>query len=179
MAQEKEKGKEKRTIRVQPLSLAAFGKYGRYANFAYPPGINTFGTGSAIEFSPDMISLDTGGKVPSFSDCSVKKRPFIITETEAHSETEELYRADEDTIIHVGPPTADDNPPLDAIEAFFVPARTVVVFKRRVWHHAGYKVVDSDNPTTILIGLAPCTYHNDCHLVRLAEADQIEIDTGM
>ena len=164
----------KRQITAKPLTLEGFATYGRYAAMSNPQGVNTFNR-PPVTFSPDLISLDTNGKPPWFSVCCVSPRPPIIKETEVHSKTEELYYADKDTVIHVGPPTADNNPPLDAFEAFHVPAHTLVVLKRRVWHHAGYTITNATEPASIVIGLPACTYHNDCDVVKLGEDDQIEI----
>jgi len=103
---------------AQRLTPEDFTQFGTFADMINSTSVNTFGD-LPIQFMPDMLELNTGGKNPSFSICRVTNRPMVVDTTEFHSRCGEgILPLDDDVYIHVGPPTPDDKPPLGAPSAW-------------------------------------------------------------
>lgn len=162
-----------RKVVVQRLTHEDFAPFGTFADLLNVSGVLTLGE-PPIEFMPDILGLDTNGQDPSFSICRVMNRPPVIDKTEFHHNCGEgILPLDDDIYIHVGPPTTDGKPPLDAIKVFLARKGTLVVLKPDVWHHAPLPAYGS--PVNVLIVLPPQTYKNDCVVVDLEEDQQIEV----
>jgi ureidoglycolate lyase len=160
-------------LNPEVLTLEGFKPFGSYANMIDPAGVNTFDQ-PPIQFMPDMIELDTGSENASLSVCRVQPREAVVDKTEFHSFSGELILPlNGDILIHVGPPTPKDDPPLDQMRIFYVPQGTAVVLKRGVWHHAPFAV--GNKSVSTLIGLPPRTYADDCEEVGLSGDDMLRI----
>ena len=161
------------TVKVRTLDVAGFLPFGFYANLINP---QTERIGAPpIEFFRDMIQQDLGGAaIASFSVCRVESRPLVIDTTEYHTATcEGILPLDNDVLIHVGPATPDDTPPLASFQVFRVPKGTMVVLRPGVWHHA--PISPNADPANVLIVLPERTYANDCIVVALKEGERIQI----
>jgi ureidoglycolate lyase len=164
-----------RTIAVQPLTQDTFFSFGFFAAMIDPSG-EKIGE-KPIEFFRDRLQLDLGGApMPSFSVCRVEPREMVVDVTEYHSICGEgILPLDGDVIIHVGPASESNTPPLDRFRAFRVPQGIMVVLRPGVWHHAPFSV--DGRPSNVLIVLPERTYANDCTVVEL-EADERIAITG-
>jgi len=159
---------------VQPLSLAAFQKYGAYANMTAPSGPRI--GKPPIEFYRDMLQLDLGGKgMASFSICRVGKRPAVVDVTEFHDGCGEgVLPLDGDILLHVGIATPEGKPPIGQIEIFRVPRGTMAVLRPGVWHHAPFTA--GAGAVNVLIVLPERTYSMDCGVVELGKAQQVTFE---
>lgn len=161
-------------ISARELDVQRFAVYGCFARMIDPdwPRIGE----EPLEFYRDMLQLDLGGSsVASFSICRVCPRPGVVDVTEFHDSTGEgILPLDGDVIIHVGPATAGGRVPLEDIEAYTVPAGTMVVLRPGVWHHGPFAAGKS--PVNVLIVLPERTYSIDCKVTALEPADRIEIE---
>lgn len=157
-----------RSIAVEELSEEGFGPFGTFASLVSPKG-NVLGE-EPILFFPDMQVVDLGVfSQAAISVCRVRQRPAVIDITEYHTSVGEgVLPLDTDVIIHVGPPTGDGEPPLEAIRAFVVPKLTQVVLHPGVWHHAPF--VEDGDVAHVQILLPRRTYANDCKIRPLEEA---------
>ena len=162
-----------REISYKPLSLAAFEKYGRYANLLNPTAVKI---GQApIEFYRDMIQFDLGSGLPaSFSVCRVLKRPFVVDFTEYHDFCPEgILPLDGDVLLHVAPADPGKDFPSDQAEIFKVPQGTLVVLRPGVWHHAPFAL--SREMVNCIILLSERTYKNDCKGFELQEERRLKV----
>ena len=131
---------------------------------------NAYKIGEApVEFFRDLAFADLGLEHPSFSIVRAKKRELIIDEVEQHYKTEEaIMPLDGDAILFAA--KASSEKPIE-FEAFYVPAFTLVVFERGVWHKAPYALNEVLNS---LVVLPPLTYINDCKVIKLDSPIKIE-----
>lgn len=163
-----------KTLKVQPLSLEKFSKYGSYVNMLDPA---TCKLGSKpIEFYRDMLQLDVGGAQPSFSICRVEKREPVIDVSEYHNDTcEGIMPLDAPVYIHVAPANGGEKVPLKQMEVFLVPQGTFVALRRGVWHHAPFTT--GSKAANVLIVLPERTYVNDCVVHKISAKDRLKIVT--
>jgi len=162
-----------RKTEIKELSVESFAKYGSYANMINP---DTCKLGAEpIEFYRDMVLLDLGvHNTASFSVCRVCSRPNIVDVTEFHNGTGEgVLPLDADALIHVGPATGSNEPPLDDIEVFRVPKGTFVSLRPGVWHHAPF--AHGSDVANVLIVLPERTYAVDCEVSEIPADEQIKI----
>lgn len=164
-----------RRIVVQELTEEAFGPFGTFANLLNPPDEARLKEAEPpVEFFPDLVGVNLNGYSAFMSTCRVHSRPMVVDVTEFHRETGEgILPLDGDVVIHVGPRTEEDAPPLDKIRAFRVPQGTQVALHAEVWHHAPFSL--TDQPVAVQITLPFETYRNNCIDVTLEEGDQIEV----
>ena len=164
-----------RTAKVEKLTLAKFRPFGTYADMLTPPG-EKLGK-LPVEFYRDMVQLDLGDSIASFSICRVMPRPEVIDISEYHTACgEAILPLHADILIHVAPATPpDDPPPAKRIRVFMVPRGTLVVLRPGVWHHAPF-VVEGD-VANVLIVLPERTYANDCEVVPLDPSDQVRVQS--
>ncbi|MBN1675881.1 MAG: ureidoglycolate lyase [Kiritimatiellae bacterium] len=165
-----------RTVQVEELSADAFLPFGFYARLI-DPAAEKIGA-PPIDFYRDMVQQDLGGaSAVSYSTCRVEKREPVIDVTEYHTATGEgILPLDNDALIHVGPASPGDVPPLNRFRVFRVPKGTMAVLRPGVWHHAPFTV--NDEPANVLIALPERTYANDCRVVELAGDDRIRVAGG-
>jgi len=160
--------------RPKELTLEAFSQYGSFANMINP---QAFKLGcEPIEFYRDMVQLDLGGKgIASFSTCRVLARPMVVNVSEYHTSCGEVIMPlDGDVLLHVGPATNDDTVPVDQIEIFRVPSRTLISLRPGMWHHVPF--TDGCEVVNVLIVLPERIYANDCKVQEITGADQIQIE---
>ena len=164
-----------RTITPEPLSAESFLPFGFYAPMIDPVAVKI--GAKPIEFFRDMLQLDLGGAAsPSFSTCRVEPRDAVIDVTEYHSFCGEgILPMDNDVLIHVGPASPGDEPPLDEFRVFRLPKGIMAILRPGVWHHAAFTA--NDRPANVLIVLPERIYANDCTVVELAGDDRIAINT--
>ncbi len=162
-----------RKIKVKELSLEGFRNYGSFADLLKP---ETYGFGEPpLQFFRDMLQLNLGNPVASFSVNRIGKRPLVIAKTESHSACGEgILALDGDILIHCGPATRKGVTPFDQFEVFRVPKSTLVCLKPGVWHHAPFAL--SADPTQVLIVLPERTYANDCAVIEIPDGQKMEIE---
>jgi len=164
----------KRTIKVKKLTAEAFARYGSFGNILGETG-DKLGQ-PPVEFYRDMVQQDLGGAgIASFSVCRVEERDMVVDVSEVHTFAGEgILPLDGDILIHVAPASPPgESIPLDKVRVFRVPQGTMVTLRPGTWHHA--PITPNDQPVNTLIVLPERTYANDCEVVEIAEADQIQI----
>jgi ureidoglycolate lyase len=170
----KEAAFKMRTINVKKLDTEAFKVFGSFSNMMDPktPRIGD----DSMGFYRDMEILDLGqASRAAFSVAHIKKRPFVIDMVESHMNCgEAMLPLDEDILIYLGPATPNGEIPLDKLEVFYVPARTLVVLRPGVWH-CGPFVVNAEY-VNMLVVLPERTYARDCFLYEIPEEERIMIE---
>ena len=77
-----------KTIKVQKLTRENFHKFGDFVTLIDPLNEPATGPKDAwCAFFRDMVQLDLGGAVPSFSTCRIQPRKFVVDEAEFHNHT--------------------------------------------------------------------------------------------
>ena len=159
-------------IKAQPLSEAAFRKYGTFQNLLDDASLanNSIRTAG---FFPDLLTLNFGkDTLPSVCVCSVKKQERrVISFIEAHARTcEGLLPIDADVIIYVGIParTPADYSAKDC-EAFIVPKGTFVKLNPLILHGTQF-TVDTDEAHLLCL-LPERTFQNDM-LAKIVENEE-------
>lgn len=164
-----------KTIKVQKLTREAFHKFGDYANLIDP--LDQCATGpkdATLAFFRDMLPVDLGGAMPSFSTCRIMPRAMKIDAAEFHNHTcEAAMPLDQDAIIWVAPAGAGKELPADEVEAFYVPQGTIVKLQPGVWHHALFAT--EDRPLNVMIVLPERAYCNDIYCIEVPAEEQIEV----
>lgn len=164
-----------RTIKAQPLTPAAFAKYGIFQNLLDDKDLachSVFPQG----FFADLVALDFGGpNLPTVSVCQARKQERnIITALEAHKGTcEGLLPLDDDVVIFVGAAYPGRPFTTAAVEAFYVPQGTFVKLNPYILHGSQFPV--HADTAHILCLLPGRTFVNDMQMQLLAEEDQAEV----
>ncbi len=149
-----------KTIKPQPLTEAAFRKYGAFQNL-FDNAEMAKSSVIPAGFFADLIPLHFGGQTPpAVSVAHVQKQAEMrIGSMETHQYTcEGLLPLDADIIIFAGAMTWED-PTGDALEAFLVPKGTFVRLDPLVLHGTQF-VVNADE-AHILCLLPQRTFKND------------------
>ena len=165
-----------KTIKVQKLSRDAFHKFGDYAMLIDPLTEEATGPKDAVcAFFRDMLPVDLGGAVPSFSTCRILPRKMEVTDAEYHDYTcEAAMPLDQDAICWFAPATASKDFPADEVEAFLIPRGTMVVVHPGVWHHAAFAT--EDKPLNMMIVLPERAYINDVYCAPVPADQQVAIE---
>ena len=122
-----------------------------------------------VAFFRDIVFSLLDGNEASYSVVTTEKREMFIDEVEQHTRTEEaIMPMDGPVVLFAG--EAGACPP-SSWSAFLVPALTMVVFEKGVWHKAPYPLSGTVHS---LVVLPPLTYLNDCRIVKLEEPVRIE-----
>lgn len=124
-------------------------------------------------FHRDMVLVPNASTAPTaFGSLKVGKRDMIVKDVEYHSDAlEVMMPLDDDMVMYAGPANGGE-PELDKLEAFIIPAGTMVVFRAGAWHGAPYPV---HHDGTVLICLPERTYLRDTNKILLEEKDYMEI----
>lgn len=162
-----------KTIKAKKLTKENFSKYGDFCNL-YAPETMGMGVGTPSAFYPDAMTFNFGGeKDTSVCVCHVKKRDMVITNTEYHDNgCEGILPLDADIVIFAGfgfKPFIPAN-----LEAFIVPAGTVVKLKPGVLHGTQFPV-DKDEACVVVM-LPERTFVTDFKLDVFEEESQIKIE---
>ncbi|MCF0145609.1 MAG: hypothetical protein HUJ73_03375 [Eubacterium sp.] len=154
-----ENEKMTRQIEVKKLTPEAFNPYGSYLDVVRPTGYEMKGTYHT--FYRDVVRFVPGNQDPvCFSSLIVRKNPeFICTGMEYHDHTEEIQLPiDADGVLFCAP--ANDGALIpEEVEAFRIPAGTLLCLRRGTWHDVMYP--HSADAFSVLIGLPERIYHND------------------
>ncbi len=117
-------------------------------------------------YKEDSIVAKLGCPLAAVTLQGVSPRPFEITRSEYHNDTEEIYGGfEEDVIMHVGVPS--ESPKAEDLELFILPARAYCRIKRKVWHMAPFAL--NGNRVHGIVILPPYTYTHDCFVKELDE----------
>jgi len=156
-------------IEVKKLTPEDFKKFGRYGNIENPD--SSFIGKSPIRFYRDILPFGYNAPM-SASTTFVEPKEFVVDTLEYHSRTPEiLMMLDQDAIICIGPATAEKEPPMDQLEAFYIPKGVMVYLNPGVWHYAPFPL--SDKPVHSLVLLPERTYVNDTLCISIATDRQI------
>ncbi|MDD3369374.1 MAG: hypothetical protein PHP50_10910 [Lachnospiraceae bacterium] len=161
-----------KTIKAVPVTAENFAPYGYLANIADPK--DAYGMGNyPCTFHRDMMLTPMASTAPiAFGSLKVGKRPQIVKDVEFHSNAiEVMMPMDDDMVIYAGP-ASNDEIELDKLEAFIIPAGTMIGFRAGAWHGAPFPV---NHDGTVLICLPERTYLNDTKKYILEEKDYLEI----
>ena len=165
-----------KTIKVQKLSRDAFHKFGDYAMLIDP--LNEEATGpkdAECAFFRDMLPVDLGGAVPSFSTCRILPRKMVVTDAEYHDYTcEAAMPLDQDAVFWCAPATAGSDFPADKVEAFLIPKGTIIKLRPGVWHHAAFAT--EDRALNVMIVLPERAYLNDIWCVSVPADQQVTVE---
>ena len=150
---------------MRELTTDAFLPYGRFASLSSPGG-PALGE-SPIRFFRDLLPLGSGQAL-SASVTQVDAMPLTVDTMEFHTDTWEAFVSlDSDSCICVAPATASRQLDVDTLEAFRVPAGTMIYLHRGVWHYAPYPL---GSPVLhSLVILPERTYANDCEKIAIAD----------
>ncbi len=162
-----------KTVKVQPLSIEKFHRYGSYAQMINPVTDATGPKDAPIVFFRDMVQADICDT--AFSVCRMEPRELIIDIGEFHNHTCEVAMPiDNDALVWVAPAGAGGEVPVDQVEVFFVPKGTLFKVHPGVWHHAAFSA--NDKPVNVMIVLPERAYVNDCIGVPIPAAEQLRIE---
>lgn len=156
-------------IKIQQLTKENFYPYGTYENFLEPTGQNL---GS---FYHDHIIFPVSGQVPvGFSPMLIKKADsMIVTAMEYHNYTGEILLPLDDAIVIYAAKASNSEKP-ENMEAFIVPAGTMINYNIGVWHCGPFAV--NKETAHAMVALPQRLYHNDCTVVKLEESEQVELE---
>jgi ureidoglycolate hydrolase len=157
-------------IKAQALTQSAFAPYGSYLNMDEADADHE----GPFSYYPDLTAaLIEHGSLVGFSACGINPGPMRADMVEHHEHTEEAeFIIDGDCAVLAGE-RSGAVPGLASFKAFIVPKRTLIRFKRYVWHYVPFPL--SDARVAVLTVLPPYTYTNDSVVVRLDEAVEIEL----
>jgi len=160
-------------IKAVPITEENFSLYGYIANISDPDSKFALGCPPA-NFHRDMLLAPMASTAPiAFGSLKIDKRPQIIEDVEYHSMAVEIMMPmDDDVILYAGPANCGEPDP-DKLEAFIVPAGTMIGFRAGAWHGAPYPV--NKERSTVLICLPERTYLNDTKKFFLEKDQFIEI----
>ncbi len=160
-----------KTIKVEPLTHAAFAPFGQFYTMGTPEGHAL--CGEIHRFFPDRLVADSNHRV-GYSPILVKKpEKMVITQQEYHTTTwEMILPLNDDMILHVAPASAG-TPVTDLAKAFLVPKNTLIKMNAAICHLAPLPA--NEEELTAMIILPECTYANDCTVVDLKPEEQFEI----
>lgn len=156
-------------LKIQELTADAFAPYGSFFNVAEGH------SGEGVSFLADRMPhcIGTAG-LDSICSIRMTYRPLELTVTEYHEDTEEVFGGFGcDVAFHVGLLDDNNQPIMDSIKVFLLPAGTYARVKRRVLHHAGFVLNEGDVACGIVV-LPPFTYTVDCKVIDYAEAIPFE-----
>ena len=161
-----------KTLKAVPVTQENFAPFGYLANITDPG--DAYGMGEyPSTFHRDMVLVPNASTAPTaFGSLKVGKRDMIVKDVEYHSDAlEVMMPLDDDMVMYAGPANGGE-PELDKLEAFIIPAGTMVVFRAGAWHGAPYPV---HHDGTVLICLPERTYLRDTNKILLEEKDYMEI----
>ena len=161
-----------KTLKAVPVTPENFAPFGYLANITDPG--DAYGMGEyPSTFHRDMVLVPNASTAPTaFGSLKVGKRDMIVKDVEYHSNAlEVMMPLDDDMVMYAGPANGGE-PELDKLEAFIIPAGTMVVFRAGAWHGAPYPV---HHDGTVLICLPERTYLRDTNKILLEEKDYMEI----
>ena len=161
-----------KTLKAVPVTPENFAPFGYLANITDPG--DAYGMGEyPSTFHRDMVLVPNASTAPTaFGSLKVGKRDMIVKDVEYHSDAlEVMMPLDDDMVMYAGPANSGE-PELDKLEAFIIPAGTMVVFRAGAWHGAPYPV---HHDGTVLICLPERTYLRDTNKILLEEKDYMEI----
>ena len=161
-----------KTLKAVPVTPENFAPFGYLANITDPG--DAYGMGEyPSTFHRDMVLVPNASTAPTaFGSLKVGKRDMIVKDVEYHSDAlEVMMPLDDDMVMYAGPANGGE-PELDKLEAFIIPAGTMVVFRAGAWHGAPYPV---HHDGTGLICLPERTYLRDTNKILLEEKDYMEI----
>ena len=161
-----------KTLKAVPVTPENFAPFGYLANITAPG--DAYGMGEyPSTFHRDMVLVPNASTAPTaFGSLKVGKRDMIVKDVEYHSDAlEVMMPLDDDMVMYAGPANGGE-PELDKLEAFIIPAGTMVVFRAGAWHGAPYPV---HHDGTVLICLPERTYLRDTNKILLEEKDYMEI----
>jgi len=161
-----------KTITAKPITVENFAKYGEIQNLLNPSTFG-FGAGSSSAFYPDTISFHLNPLQPaSICMCQVKKRDEVIEMVEYHDMTcEGVLPLDADIVVFAG--LGMPQMPGLEIEAFIVPAGTMIKYRAGVLH--GTQFVVGKESANIIVLLPERTFATDMHGHKLEEKDRVRI----
>ena len=157
-------------LKVQELTPEAFAPYGTF--FQLHEGYDD----GEISFQPDRMPHYIGcSGLDSVCSIRMRYRPLELTVTEYHDGCEEIFGGfNYDVAFHVGLLGDDNKPIMDSIKVFRLPAGSFARVKRRVLHHAGFVMNQSDVADGLVL-LPPCTYTVDCKVIDFNRAIPFEL----
>ena len=157
-------------IKAQELTVESFAPYGSFIN-----PMNGYEGDETIEFTPDRMMYQVGGRIGSMSSIRIKWRPMEFGVTEYHDECEEVFGGFGcEVVFHVGLVSRTNQPIPESFAVFRHPAGWYARVKRRVLHHAGF-VVGKDDVAAGVVLLSPSAYTIDCHVIELEQPIGIEV----
>jgi ureidoglycolate hydrolase len=161
-----------KTITAVPVTPQNWAPYGWLANISQPG--DAYGMGAyPCTFHRDMALAPMASTAPiAFGSLKVGLRPMVVQDVEYHSRAVEVMMPmDDDMIMYAGPANGGEIE-LEKLEAFLIPAGTMVLLRAGSWHGAPYPV---HHDGTVLICLPERTYLTDTKKYLLDEKDYIKI----
>ncbi|NLJ75062.1 MAG: hypothetical protein GX331_08740 [Firmicutes bacterium] len=152
---------------ILPLQHDSFAPYGTVLN-PRQCGESVNSPGEPVQFYPDrMLQLFSTTNLIAISPILIKPRPFEITGTEQHLDTEEVIGGfDQDVCFHVGRDLGG-KPDFEDFKVFLLPKGWWVRIKRKVWHQAPFVLNQESAVGTVI--LPAHTFTNDCYEVGLQQ----------
>ena len=158
-------------ITVKKLTPENFEKFGRYGDIGNPSG--QFIGKSPVRFYRDILPFGYSAPM-SASTTLVEPKEFVVDTLEYHTCTPEiLMMLDQDAVICIGAATAQKEPPMDNLEAFYIPKGVMVYLNPGVWHYAPFPL--GDMPVHSLVLLPERTYVNDTLCIAIEPDKQVAI----
>lgn len=162
-----------REIKVKPLTLENFKKYGSFSKMINPAGDDD---ANRMQFFADREVMELGNThMAAFSTTRVTNAlPPVIVAIEQHAHCGEgILSLDGDMIVYFAPAQMKYPAVLDHVEAFIIPQGTFVTIRPGVWHCMPFTL--NTKVINVLNVLPERTYANDCVMNILKEEERIRI----
>lgn len=158
-----------KSVKVKSLTQESFYKFGSYAKVLNPDTPHLGTEEDPVCFYRDIMQIQAGGQVSISAGVALpgEKKVKIM---EYHTHTGEAFMMlDGDVVMAFAPASADEQIPLNELEAFYIPSGVMIWIRAGVWHYAQMPV--GDKPVTSIVLLPERTYFNDCHKVEIPEEE--------
>lgn len=162
-----------RIIRVQPLTEAAFAKYGQLVRLC--PSGDPLADNESLTYWEKVVEFEPGIN-RTVGLLTEKRREMILTKMERHTKALEWFVPIDGECVacfaefqNPDDPTEIPNP--DKVVAFKMDAIAGFVVSRGAWHWPAFPITET---ATQLVNLRRNTEHDDVEVRELSEPIQIE-----
>jgi ureidoglycolate lyase len=163
-----------RRIQVQPLTEAAFRKYGSLVRIR--PDKQPLADNSDLTYWEKVVEFETG--VPrTVGLLTEKRRPMVLTKMERHTRAKEWFVPIAGECVacfaeYSEPDNPSESPAANKVVAFKMENIVGFVVNRGAWHWPAFPITET---ATQLVNLRRDTEHDDVDVKALAEPVEIAL----
>ena len=151
------------TAKMEPLSDEAFAPFGRVLT---QPGAAADAEGPGWQWWGEISALPNDGRRWGFGYLALERAPLRIDWAERHLRSPEVVFASSHPVAVYVAPSGTEEPALEALRVFEVPAGTGVILEPGVWHGAPFAL---EEPTSAFVLLLEGTGPEDVTVVRFPD----------